>query len=95
MKLICAHDSKEDTFAILSHNLSDTDAEQQLQEMRSAKIPAYTLDQPSTHNSTDPDQCASCIRLVLKTLKPKTDRRSKENQPARTRTSKVLPARSK
>jgi len=95
MKLICAYDTKEDTFAILSHNLSDTDAKQQLREMRSAKIPAYTLDQPRTHNSMDPDQCASCVRLVLNTLKPKRDRCSKDNQTAHTRIPKRHPARSK
>ncbi|HZQ05876.1 MAG TPA: hypothetical protein VFD70_04800 [Anaerolineae bacterium] len=95
MKLICAYDTKEDTFAILSHNLSDTDAEQQLREMRSAKIPAYTLDQPRTHNSMDPDQCASCVRLVLKTIKPKTPVRSQDNQTARTRIPKRRPTRRK
>lgn len=93
MKLICAYDTKEDTFAILSHNLSVADAEQQLREMRSAKIPAYSLNQPRTHNSMHPDHCPSCVRLVLKAIKSKTPNPSQDNQIARTRAVKQRHAR--
>lgn len=78
MKLIYAYHSKEDVFAILSHNLSDADAEQQLQEMRRAKIPAYALEQPRTHKTMDTDHCGSCVRRVLKALEMKTISSSKK-----------------
>lgn len=95
MKLLYAYDRKEDTFAILSHNLSDADAEEQLKEMRRKKIPVYALNQSRAHDSMDPDDCSSCLRLVLKTLKPKSVNRSVRDETARTPTANKRHARLK
>lgn len=73
MKLLYAFDRNEDTFAILSHNLSDTDAQEQLKEIRKEKVPVYALNQPRAHNTIDPDHCPSCAILVLRMLKQETD----------------------
>ena len=73
MKLLYAYDPKEDAFAILSHNLSDADAQEQLKEIRKEKVPVYALNQPRAHNTIDPDHCPSCAKLVLRMLKQETD----------------------
>lgn len=74
MKLLYMYDRKEDAFAIVSHNLNDADAQEQLKEMRKEKIPVYALDQPRAHDSMEPDACSRCVRLVQKMLKQETDR---------------------
>lgn len=73
VKLLYVYDRNEDAFAILSHNLSDADVQEQLEEIRKEKVPVYALNQPRAHNTIDPDHCPSCAILVLRMLKQETD----------------------
>src|SRR6516225_7120094 len=52
---------------VFSHNLSEEDASQELDQLRHEGLFAFTVDQGSHHAAGDPDDCTLCRAELART----------------------------
>ena len=70
LKMVILFDPRDESFCVLSHNLSAEDASQELDELGHEGLFAIAVNQGSHHAADDPDDCTLC-RAVLATTCPR------------------------
>jgi hypothetical protein len=79
LKLVMLFDSRNETYCICSHNLTDEEASQESDELRRDGLPAFTVNQRSRHTAEDAEVCPACRTEVAHSIKssPVIERRNR------------------
>jgi hypothetical protein len=64
LKLILLFNSRDESFTVVSHNLSEGDADGEIKRLRGEELPAYSLAQSGEHAAADAESCRACARDV-------------------------------
>ena len=67
LKLVILFDPRDESCGVFSHNLSEEDASQELDQLRHEGLFAFTVDQGSHHAAGDPDDCTLCRAELART----------------------------
>ena len=70
LKLVMLFDSRNQTYCICSHNLTDEEASQELDDLRRDGLAAFTVEQRSRHTAEDAEECPACRADVAQSIKP-------------------------
>lgn len=62
-KAVILFDTRENTFTILEHNLSGTEAQEEVTKCRADGLPVYVIDHPRLH-LREAQECKSCYKIV-------------------------------
>lgn len=70
MRAVILYHSEDNTYTKISHNISDEEADNEVQMLRKGMMPAFYIQQRKRHSKMDIDECTECdhdIREITKT----------------------------
>lgn len=68
LNLILLFDRREETCAIIAHNLSASEADTEVKRLRAQELPAYSLAQKGTHTASEAETCRACAAAVSEVM---------------------------
>jgi hypothetical protein len=71
-KLVILHNSLNNTYTVLDHNLTPEEADRLVRDLRSKPLSAFAVTQRVRHKREDPRACRACSKEVQRASRPKS-----------------------